>query len=72
MLKVLTVVILDFNPIIVLFLTFQLFYVFEQLDFNPIIVLFLTPLAVSQFLSIRIFQSYYSLIFNLEYSDCTT
>ena len=57
---------LNFNPIIVLFLTRWL-YINKNAnieDFNPIIVLFLTFYLTSQEVSKLLFQSYYSLISN--------
>ena len=56
---------LNFNPIIVLFLTLQIIIPSTyKNDFNPIIVLFLTVPRNKQ-LQLNIFQSYYSLISNL-------
>ena len=58
----------NFNPIIVLFLTGAVNSLsrFCFLYFNPIIVLFLTLVARLRTSDNRIFQSYYSLIFNLK------
>ena len=59
---------INFNPIIVLFLTYIVPDNSKRLGhFNPIIVLFLTfPAAV--IIAVVVFQSYYSLIFNFKRS----
>ena len=57
---------LNFNPIIVLFLTTQHYQLLYGLflHFNPIIVLFLTYFNGQNTDKLFIFQSYYSLISN--------
>ena len=57
-----------FNPIIVLFLTTNILTltVLKNTYFNPIIVLFLTPSTTVLVAECPVFQSYYSLIFNIK------
>ena len=57
---------MNFNPIIVLFLTAKRKIILLAciVNFNPIIVLFLTQNLLPLPNDVHIFQSYYSLIFN--------
>ena len=59
---------INFNPIIVLFLTKEKIPFLPKKDFNPIIVLFLTILQAVIGKPVLIFQSYYSLISNCFYT----